>query len=736
MRVVMMKLPLVPFVFRKQSLGVLTVLLALCLSGTVFGAQSLTLAWDQNSEPDVIGYKVHYGQTSGSYTQTLDVGNATNATLSSLVEGQTYYFAVSAYDTSALESALSNEIQFTVPVLATNNPPVAGNATVTTAEDKAKSITLNGSDVDGDPLTYAVVTQPTHGSLSGTAPNLTYRPGTNFFGSDSFTFRVSDGMTNSATAIVSITVTAVNDPPVVSGSSVTTAKNTPVVITLTGSDVDGDALTYAVVTQPAHGTLSGQPPNLTYTPQPNYNGPDSFTFKANDGTVDSSVAAMSITVTAINSAPLASGTSVTTSENTPANFLLSASDPDGDALIYTVVTAPTHGSLSGAAPNLMYQPNTNYNGVDSFTFQVSDGVTNSSTATVSITVTRVNDAPVANATSLTTVENTAKSITLSGSDVDGDALTYAVVTQPAHGTLSGTAPNLTYTPAANYNGADSFTFKVNDGAIDSGAATVAVTVSAVNSPPVADNATVTTKQNNPVNILLSGSDPDGDTLTYTVVRNPRHGSLIGQAPNLAYAPQANYLGSDNFTFRVNDGTVNSALATISITIVSNSPPVAVSAAVTTAANTPVNIFLSGSDPNGDTLTYTVVAGPTNGTLSGQAPDLRYTPQTSYSGTDGFTFKVNDGTVDSVAAAITITVAPADNDVPSISSLTMTDSGVQLIWNAIAGKTYRVLYKDGLGATNWSVGIDEMLSGGSSLYWVDHDAPNVPQRFYRIEVVTP
>ena len=134
-----------------------------------------------------------------------------------------------------------------------------------------------------------------------------------------------------------------------------------------------------------------------------------------------------------------------------------------DTLTYTIVTPPAHGTLSGTAPNLTYTPAANYNGPDSFTFKVNDGTVDSATATVSITVTPVNDAPVAIAQSVTTAEDTAKASPWPAPMPKADALTYTIVAQPAHGTLSGTAPNLTYTPAANYNGADSFTFKANDG---------------------------------------------------------------------------------------------------------------------------------------------------------------------------------------------------------------------------------------------------------------------------------
>ena len=162
---------------------------------------------------------------------------------------------------------------------------------------------------------------------------------------------------------------------------------------------------------------------------------------------------------------------------------MTASDVDGDTLTFSVVAGPTHGALSGTAPNLTYTPATNYHGAGQFHLQSERRDVDSNTATVSITVTAVNDPPTADAQSVTTIEDTAKVIMLTGSDPDGDTLIYSVVTQPTHGALSGTAPNLTYTPAANYDGADSFTFKVNDGQADSNIATISITVTVLQRSP-------------------------------------------------------------------------------------------------------------------------------------------------------------------------------------------------------------------------------------------------------------
>ncbi|PYR12683.1 MAG: adhesin, partial [Acidobacteria bacterium] len=393
--------------------------------------------------------------------------------------------------------------------------------------------------------------------------SFTYTPAANYNGGDSFTYKANDGALNSNVATVSITVTAVNDAPVANAQSVTTAEDTAKAITLTASDVDGDALTYSIVSGPAHGALSGAAPNVTYTPAANYNGPDSFTFKANDGTVDSAAAAVSLTVTPVNDAPVATAQSATTAEDTAKAITLTASDVDGDALTYSIVSGPSHGSLSGAAPNVTYTPAANYNGPDSFTFKANDGTVDSAAATINITVTAVNDAPVAANDAYSTNEDTALSVAAAGvlandSDVDGDALTAVLVSAPAHGSLTLNANgSFSYMPAANYNGSDSFTYKANDGALNSNVATVAITINAVNDPPVANAQSVTTAEDTAKAITLTASDVDGDALTYSIVSGPTHGALSGTAPNVTYTPAANYNGPDSFTFKANDGTVDS-----------------------------------------------------------------------------------------------------------------------------------------------------------------------------------
>ncbi len=533
---------------------------------------------------------------------------------------------------------------------------------VTVNEDSNNNvITLSGSDIEGDTLTYTIETAPANGTLSGTAPNLSYTPNTNYSGSDSFTFSISDGTSSSNIATVSITVTNINDAPIANDQSVTVDEDSNNnVITLNGSDIEGDTLTYTVETAPANGTLGGTVPNLSYTPNTNYTGTDSFTFSINDGTTNSNTATISITIDNINDAPTAIAQTISVDEDSNNNVItLSGSDIEGDTLTYTIETAPANGTLSGTAPNLSYTPNANYSGSDSFTFSVSDGTATSNTATISITIDNINDAPIATAQTISVNEDSNNNvITLSGSDIDGDTLSYTIESNPNNGTLSGTVPNLSYTPNANYTGTDSFTFSINDGTATSNIATVSITVININDAPKAIDQSITINEDSSNNVItLSGSDLDGDTLSYTVETTPGNGTLSGTAPNLSYTPNANYTGTDSFTFSINDGTATSNITTISITINNiNDAPTAIAQSIDIKGGSSNPVTLTGSDIDGDSLSYTIESNPNNGTLSGTAPNLSYTPFAHYEGFDSFTFSVSDGTSTSPPVTVSLNIA--------------------------------------------------------------------------------
>jgi len=243
------------------------------------------------------------------------------------------------------------------------------------------------------------------------------------------------------------------------------------------TDMEGDPLRAVLVGGVSHGLLTlNEDGSFAYHPDADYHGDDAFTYYVEDGSAQSDVATVFINVIPVNDEPTAAVLALDTQEDTPLALTLSGEDADGDGLTFTVVEPPQHGTLTGIEPNLTYTADANFNGEDAFTYRAHDETSSSSLSTVTVTVIPVNDPPTAADLEVTTQEDEAVAIALEGSDVDGDPLSFAIVSGPAHGTLSGTAPDLSYQPALDYSGTDQFTYLASDGTADSASATVSLNI--------------------------------------------------------------------------------------------------------------------------------------------------------------------------------------------------------------------------------------------------------------------
>lgn len=560
----------------------------------------------------------------------------------------------------------------TLTVDSLNNTPVVAGVSVTTAEETPVSVTLGPStDVDGDSLSYTIITSPTKGALSacavsGTDYVCTYTPSLDQTGADSFTFKSNDGTVDSTTATASITITPVNDAPVlIATQTVSTSEDTAVNFTLNAAaDVDGNPLTYIIVSGPSQGSLSCTGTSCTYTPPANFEGSTTFTYKANDGTVDSNIATVTVNVSATNDPPvIGADQSVTTPEDTAVNFTLnSATDIDVPAqtLSYKLISAPTKGTLSNCIDTGSYQtdrtctytPSLNETGTDTFTYRAYDSITDSSSvATVTITITPENDAPVlATTQSVTTAEDTPLTFDLNaGTDTENDPLTYIRTSSTSNGSITctgGASRSCTYTPNLNFNGTDSFTYKTNDGNADSNSATVTITVTPVNDPPVmAANQTYNTNDNaNLVITLSAASDIDGGALSYKIVSSPSHGTLSNCISTGAYGTDlicdyqanTNYNGTDTFTFIAYDTFTDATAAatvTINVTDATPSPAPAIILASADYTNSTATTFTATSCTDTPSLFVNEGAAPAAGaagwqTCSLTAAAITYTMGTS------------------------------------------------------------------------------------------------------------
>ncbi|NWF71076.1 MAG: tandem-95 repeat protein, partial [Chloroflexi bacterium] len=457
------------------------------------------------------------------------------------------------------------------------------------------------------------------------------------------------------------------------------------------TDVENDPLTFSVVDDVDHGTLLFNPDgSFTYTPNLNFNGSDSFTFKANDGTDDSNVATVTITVTPVNDAPLAvedCTPGYTTDEDIALNgssVLANDSDIDGDTLTAVLVSTTTNGTLAfNSDGTFTYTPNLNFNGSDSFSYNANDGTADSNVVSVCITVTPVNDAPVALPDSYNMTEDTVlivdevDGVLANDSDPDNDPLTAELVLGPVNGTLMlNPDGSFTYTPNANFNGSDTFTYRASDGNLYSNDPLVTITITAANDSPTADNDSYTVAEDMLLSVTAPGvlgndSDLDGDTLTAVLVSTTSNGTLALNADgSFTYTPNTNYCGGDSFSYKANDGMADSNVATVTITVdCVNDAPVAVNDSYSTAEDTPLNgttVLVNDSDadtPYGDTFTAVLVSTTTNGTLAFNSDGtFTYTPNANFNGSDSFTYRAYDGEAYSDIATVTITVN-AVNDAP-------------------------------------------------------------------------
>jgi PKD repeat protein len=391
---------------------------------------------------------------------------------------------------------------------------------------------------------------------------------------------------------------------------------------------------------------------------------------------DEKVLTRTITVEEPNTPPNADDVSVLTDEGSTVSGSFDATDPDSDALSYSISDSPNYGSVSINGESFTYTPASGYAGSDSFTYQVSDGNGGTATATVEVTVDTVNTPPSANDRSVSTSEGTTVSNTFAASDPDGDTLTYSVVTAPTHGEVSISGAQFTYTPEANYAGSDSFTYEAADGNGGTATATVSISVSTTNAPPNPSDLSLSTSKGTAVSRTFDASDPDSDSLSYSVGTAPTHGEVSVTGNQFTYTPNGGYEGSDSFTYKVVDGSGGTATATVSISVsATNAAPYVNNISLSTSAGTSVSGTFNAGDPDDDSLSYTVASTPTHGSVSIREESFTYTPAPAYTGSDSFTYQVTDGNGGQATATVSVSVgtldaSPVANDV-SVS----TDEGI-------------------------------------------------------------
>ncbi len=592
----------------------------------------------------------------------------------------------------------------TVSVTVGNQPPTANDDSASTDQDVSVAIDVLANDVDSDgvlvPSTVLVTSGPSNGTtnVDPVTGVVTYTPSSGFVGTDTLTYTVEDNSTNvSNAATVTVTVLAVNQPPTANDDSTTTNTDVAVAIDVLANDTDSDGVlvpsTVLVASGPSNGTTSVDPVTgvVTYTPSSGFVGTDMFTYTVEDDSANvSNAATVTVTVLAVNQPPTANDDSASTGIDTAVAIDVLANDVDIDGVLVPstvlVASGPSNGttSVDPVSGVVTYTPSSGFVGTDTLTYTVEDNSTNvSNAATVTVTVLAVNQPPTANDDSTTTNTDVAVAIDVLANDTDSDGVlvpsTVLVASGPSNGTtnVDPVTGVVTYTPSSGFVGTDMFTYTVEDDSANvSNAATVTVTVLAVNQPPTANDDSASTGIDTAVAIDVLANDVDIDGVlvpsTVLVASGPSNGttSVDPVSGVVTYTPSLGFVGTDTFTYTVEDDSADvSNLATVTVTVsgAGNQPPTANDDSASTDQDVSVAIDVLANDVDTDGVlvpsTVLVTSDPRDGTTSVDPVTgvVTYTPSSGFVGVDTFMYTVEDdstGVSNAATVTITVVVAPA------------------------------------------------------------------------------
>ncbi|HIF5548347.1 TPA: tandem-95 repeat protein [Vibrio parahaemolyticus] len=501
---------------------------------------------------------------------------------------------------------------------------------------------------------------------------VTISPTADWNGSEALTFTATDPSGESVSQTVNFTVAPVAD---IVADKATVVEDTPTIIKVLGNDTfEGDDQVVSLDTNngPANGTVSVNPDgSVTYTPNDNYHGADSFTYIVTSGGVSESTT-VNVDVTPVNDAPVAKDDIATTQEDTAVTIdvLPNDTDVDGDQLSIQSATVPeAQGKVEIVDGKLVFTPAENFNGDAEITYTVTDGSLTDQ-ATVKVTVNAVNDTPVveSNIADQTLAEDfTPYSIDLNTafSDVDGE-LTFSVSgnSNIQVAIVNGIA---TFTPTADWNGSETLTFTATDPSGESISQTVNFTVAPV-ADILADKATVV--EDTPTIIKVLGNDTfegDGKVVSLDTNNGPANGTVsVNPDGSVTYTPNDNYVGKDTFTYVVTSGGVSESTAVeVNVTPV-NDAPVAKDDIATTQEDTAVTIDVlpNDTDVDGDKLSIQSASVPeAQGKVEIVDGKLVFTPAENFNGHAEIIYTVTDGELTD-EAKVTVTVNPV-NDAPTI-----------------------------------------------------------------------
>ena len=569
----------------------------------------------------------------------------------------------------------SSSSNLTIEIAPVNDAPEIASRQFNVNEDGSLTIELlaGATDPDGDtPILGAIQTFPATGSLTLAGTQATYSPNADSTADDSFVYQIIDGNGGSTTAEISLTVIPQNDAPKAADDVFVTQEDVAISgnVLTNDSDPDLDTLTASGISGPGAGQITLLPDgSFTYVPDPDATGADSFTYAASDGVL-ATTATVTVLVQGANDDPTTPVTlAAVTEEDTPITLDLVGpiSDVDNDPVrVVQFISTPALGGLTAAGTGTyLYTPAANVSGPDSFRYLVVDGQGGSLTVTMEISITPVDDAPVANPDVYSVQVGSVLTVSAPGvlsndSDVDSNTQTTSLLVPAANGTVTVSAEG-SFSYQSDVVGSDSFTYQVSGGISSAiGLVTITVTAEPVVAP-VANSATYTVAEDESVSAELTTA-----AVSASIIAAPSRGTVTLVDRTFSYVPDGDENGSDSFVFVLDNGSATaSGTITIEIQPVNDDPVLDRNVPVFTAEDTAVVIDLleDVSDADGDVLFVGEITAPSSGTLSGlSGSSVTFTPQSDFSGDVELAHTVVDGAGGSVAITRTIRVQPT-NDRP-------------------------------------------------------------------------
>jgi sugar lactone lactonase YvrE len=629
-----------------------------------------------------------------------------------------------------------------------NYTPIAVGDSATVAEDGSVIISVlsNDTGMQDTPLTVTA-TPAAHGTVTVNVANtITYAPALNYNGTDSFTYTVKDADGQTAMATVDIAVTPVNDAPVAVDDNRTTPRNASLItasasLVANDTDVDGDTLTTGSVSNPVNGTVSLSGGFVTFLPTTGFVGTASFEYTVSDG-VKTDIGLVTIEVTHVNSVPVAVIDSATTGFGGSVTIPVLANDTGlADTPITVTAAAPLHGTaVVNANGTITYQPAAGFSGVDTFIYTIRDVDNESSSAEVSVTIrpgiSTLAVTPTVSVTEGNTGTTPATFVVLRSGDLSntvvasyattGDTATTGVDFGTTSGTLTFASGETSKSITVLVNG--DTTTELNETfalSVTYGTQTVSGVGTIVNddATPVAvnDSAAVAEDGSATVSVLSNDTGLTDSPIIVSAVSSAVHGTVgINGANAVTYTPAANYNGTDAFTYTIRDADGETSTATVNVTVTPvNDTPVAGNDSASTAYGVGVTVSVLGNDGGlGDApVTVAATAGAHGTTTVNAANAVTYTPAAGFSGTDTFSYTVQDSDGQSATAtvAVTVGVGPASIAITPTVSVTEGNSGLTPVVFTVtrSGDTFRTLSVtySAIGGTATS-GTDFVASSGT------------------------